>query len=249
MAKTTAILSKEIFKRESGLVAPLTFCRRQAARRVRNLFLSQLRTIGITREVEDAPDSSNRNLLAHRSAITALDIDSQEWRYVLTGAADGSLYIHDLANFSGIPRHNSNLIAEIKGGEGHRNSQTRNNFHMGQERSNSDRVSSNDMSQSKRSRSHYKMVTTVQWFPEDSGMFITSGMDGTVKMWDANRLESGPVEEFNFPDEQIFSHHLNVTEDNVSSKKSPLPLVAVASASNHINLLDLKSGSASHELR
>ena len=46
------------------------------------------------------------------------------------------------------------------------------------------------------------MVTTVQWFPEDSGMFITSGMDGSVKIWDANVLESGPVEEFDFPHEQ-----------------------------------------------
>ena len=93
------------------------------------------------------------------------------------------------------------------------------------------------------------MVSTVQWFPEDSGMFITSGMDGAVKMWDANVLESGPVEEFHFPHEQIFSHHLRVTETNSFSKKSVLTLLAVASESNHINLLDLKSGSASHELR
>ena len=243
------MLSKEIFQRESGLVAPLTFCRRQAARRVRNLFLSRLRTIGIIREVEDAPDSANRNLLAHSSAITALDIDSQEWRYVLAGAADGSLYIHDLANFGGIPRHNSNLIAEVKCGKVQENRQGRNNPHVSQSRSNNPVSISNDMSQSKRSSGHYKMVTTVQWFPEDSGMFITSGMDGTVKMWDANMLECGPVEEFNFPDEQIFSHHLNVTEDNLSSKKASLTLVAVASASNHVNLLDLKSGAASHELR
>ena len=93
------------------------------------------------------------------------------------------------------------------------------------------------------------MVTTVQWFPGDSGMFITSGMDGAVKMWDANVLEAGPVEEFHFPHEQIFSHHLRVTDAYSSSKKSALTLLAVASESNHINLLDLKAGSSSHELR
>ena len=93
------------------------------------------------------------------------------------------------------------------------------------------------------------MVTTVQWFPGDSGMFITSGMDGAVKMWDANALEAGPVEEFHFPHEQIFSHHLRVTDAYSSSKKSALTLLAVASESNHINLLDLKAGSSSHELR
>ena len=248
MFKTKSTLSKEIFKRESGLVAPLTFCRRQAAHRARNLCLSRLRTIGIIKEIGDAPDSANPSRVVHRSGITAIDIDSQDWRYVLAGAADGSLYIHDLANYSGIPRHNSNLITEIKCNDGHRSSQERNRFQISQSRSNL-RGISNTTPHCNESKGHFKMVTTVQWFPEDSGMFITSGMDGSVKMWDANALEKGPVEEFNFPEQKIFSHHLNVADNKFSSKRSPLTLVAVASASNHINLLDLKSGSASHELR
>ena len=239
--------SREIFFRESGISPPLTFCRRQASRRARNLALSRLRTIGIIKEAEDAPETANRNLLVHRSAITALDIESQDWRYLLAGAADGSLYIHDMANFSGVPQHNSNLITEIKGAERNRENPQRGSRHpIG--RVNAGVGNSSHRSNSKKS-SHFKMVTTVQWFPEDSGMFITSGMDGSVKIWDANVLESGPVEEFNFPHEQIFSHHLSVSENGATSKKSTLPLVAVGSESNHVNLLDLKSGSATHELR
>jgi DNA excision repair protein ERCC-8 len=246
--KRSQDLSKAIFNREVGAVTPLNFCQRQAARRARNLYLSRLRTIGISKEAEDAPDASNRNLLVHRSAITAIDIDSQEWRYVLAGTSDGSLYIHDIVNFSGIPRHNANLITTIKGSDGSRDNNQRNNVqYIGRQQSG--RRSSSSRLPHKKPGGHFKMVTTVQWFPEDSGMFITSGMDGAVKMWDANVLESGPVEEFHFPHEQIFSHHLRVTETNSSSNKSALTLLAVASESNHINLLDLKSGSSSHELR
>ena len=241
-------IAKDIFFREFGLATPLTFCRRRAAYRARNLALSRLRTIGITEEAEDAPNAANRNLLVHKSAITALDIESQEWRYLLAGAADGSIYIHDLANFSGIPRHNSSLIMEIKGNKGNADLHERTSGRLIGRRNPNVGPSSN-ISNSKKLQGHFKTVTSVQWFPQDSGMFITSGMDGSVKMWDANALESGPVEEFNFPHEQIFSHHLSVFESTTNSKKSSLTLVAVASESNHINLLDLKSGSASHELR
>ena len=119
--------SKAIFEREVGVVTPQTFCQRQAARRVRNLQLSRLRTIGIAKEAKDAPNASNRDLIIHRAGITALDIETQEWRYILAGASDGSLYIHDVANFSGSPRHNANLIASIKGSDANRDASRTNN--------------------------------------------------------------------------------------------------------------------------
>ena len=240
---------RDIFAREHGIVTPLNFCQRQAAHRARNLFLSRLRTIGVTKEADNAPDAANRNLLLHRSGITSLDIESQEWRYILAGGADGSLYIHDIANFSGIPCHNSNLITALKGSGETRDTNPRNSRSRYADQHNHNSRAFSVRQQTKKTGGHYKMVTTVQWFPEDSGMFITSGMDGVVKMWDANTLESGPVEEFDFPNEKIFSHHLSVTESHSSSKKASLTLLAIASESNHINLLDLKSGSSSHELR
>ena len=33
---------------------------------------------------------------------------------------------------------------------------------------------------------HKFSVETVTWFPHDTGMFITSGMDHTIKIWDTN---------------------------------------------------------------
>ena len=250
------MLPKEICYYESGLLTSLRFTRRVADHRARNICLSQLRTIGIKKEVEDAPELANRNLLLHKSSITALDIDSQEWRYVLAGSADGSIYIHDLANFCGIPRHNSNLIATVKGDGAVRDAVTSYQLmsrdigsrEMWMPLHNRRRGATSGL-HSEKSHGHSNSVTTVQWYPEDSGIFVTSGMDGTVKMWDANVLEKGPVEEFHLPYEKIFSHDLKVTGDNVSSMRSSSPLVAVASTSNHVKLIDLKSGSASHELR
>jgi DNA excision repair protein ERCC-8 len=44
---------------------------------------------------------------------------------------------------------------------------------------------------------HMYGVTSVQWFPHDTGMFVSSGNDGVVKLWDTNELcvasESPPL--------------------------------------------------------
>ena len=147
--------------------------------------------------------------LEHRGERT-VDIDSQEWRYVLAGSADGSIYIHDLANFCGIPRHNSNLIATIKGDGAVRDAVTSYQLmsrdigsrEMWIPLHNRRRGATSGL-HSEKSHGHSNSVTTVQWYPEDSGIFVTSGMDGTVKMWDANVLEKGPVEEFDLPYENF----------------------------------------------
>ena len=35
-------------------------------------------------------------------------------------------------------------------------------------------------------RAHAKSVVSVQWYPVDSGLFVSAGADGAVKLWDAN---------------------------------------------------------------
>jgi len=35
---------------------------------------------------------------------------------------------------------------------------------------------------------HHGSVETVQWYPFDSGMFVSSGTDKLVKVWDTNLL-------------------------------------------------------------
>ena len=36
---------------------------------------------------------------------------------------------------------------------------------------------------------HRHAVTCVQWFPQDTGLFATSGFDGVVKLWDTNQMQ------------------------------------------------------------
>ena len=36
---------------------------------------------------------------------------------------------------------------------------------------------------------HKFSIEAVQWYPRDNGMFITSSLDKSVKVWDSNTLQ------------------------------------------------------------
>ena len=86
---------------------------------------------------------------------------------------------------------------------------------------------------------HKHSVETVQWFPIDTGMFLSSGTDKLLKVWDTNALKT--ADEFEFSS-IIYSHHMSPIAKAHS-------LVAVACQSAKIRLIDLKTGSATHTLR
>lgn len=37
---------------------------------------------------------------------------------------------------------------------------------------------------------HGYAVTTVQWYPVDTGLFVSGSTDGTVKVWDTNAFQA-----------------------------------------------------------
>ena len=39
------------------------------------------------------------------------------------------------------------------------------------------------------SEGHDKSVSSVAWYPEDANAFFSASFDGTVKVWDASRVE------------------------------------------------------------
>lgn len=86
---------------------------------------------------------------------------------------------------------------------------------------------------------HKNSIETIQWYSEDTGMFLTSSSDRTLKVWDTNALQV--VESFGF--EGIVYHH----QIGKSSKKHCL--VAVGCEDSRVYLCDLKTGSATHILR
>ncbi|CAL8251135.1 unnamed protein product [Boreogadus saida] len=86
---------------------------------------------------------------------------------------------------------------------------------------------------------HKFSVETVQWYPFDTGMFISSSFDKTMKVWDSETLK--PAERFTF-DGNVYCHHMSP----IARKHS---LVAVGTKNPKLQLCDLKSGSRIHVLQ
>lgn len=87
--------------------------------------------------------------------------------------------------------------------------------------------------------SHKHSVETVQWYPNDTGLFLSSSVDSTLRVWDTNAVQV--VEKFNL--EGIIYHHQMPT----NARKHCL--VATACEDSRVYLCDLKSGSAIHILK
>eukprot|EP00090_Calanus_glacialis_P006873 TRINITY_DN15373_c0_g1_i1.p1 TRINITY_DN15373_c0_g1~~TRINITY_DN15373_c0_g1_i1.p1 ORF type:complete len:405 (+),score=102.14 TRINITY_DN15373_c0_g1_i1:44-1258(+) len=85
--------------------------------------------------------------------------------------------------------------------------------------------------------SHRHSVGTVGW-GSDTGLFITSSRDGILKVWDTNC--GRPAEQFTIG---------GVINKHAAANPEVGTIVAVAGETNHVTLIDLKSGSTSHVLR
>nr|XP_057927389.1 DNA excision repair protein ERCC-8 [Doryrhamphus excisus] len=86
---------------------------------------------------------------------------------------------------------------------------------------------------------HRFSVETVQWYPYDTGMFVSSSFDKAMKVWDTETLK--PAEVFEF-ESNVYTHHLSP----IARKHS---LIAVGSQNPKIQLCDLASGSKIHVLQ
>lgn len=65
---------------------------------------------------------------------------------------------------------------------------------------------------------HRYAVTAAHWFPFDTGIFTTSSMDGTVKVWDANALAVAVTFKL---EGKVYSHALSpvATSNNLIASK------------------------------
>ncbi|KAG5841314.1 DNA excision repair protein ERCC-8 [Anguilla anguilla] len=86
---------------------------------------------------------------------------------------------------------------------------------------------------------HRFSVETVQWYPRDTGMFVSSSFDKTMKVWDTETLK--PAEVFQFQG-NVYCHHMSP----IARKHS---LIAVGTEDPKVQLCDLKSGGRSHILQ
>ncbi|CAM9656745.1 DNA excision repair protein ERCC-8 isoform X2 [Lampetra fluviatilis] len=85
---------------------------------------------------------------------------------------------------------------------------------------------------------HQYSVETVQWYTHDTGMFLSSSFDKTLKAWDTNALE--PAEIYTFS-EKVYCHHMSP----IATQHS---LIAVGTSGSKVQLCDLRTGSSTHIL-
>eukprot|EP01084_Bolivina_argentea_P270469 459912_1 len=86
---------------------------------------------------------------------------------------------------------------------------------------------------------HKYSVTSIKWYPFDSGMFISGALDGNVILWDTNIFDK--VLTFNIKKKIL---HISINK----SIQSHNPLIAVASNQYNIYLCDVLSHSFTHSL-
>lgn len=77
---------------------------------------------------------------------------------------------------------------------------------------------------------------TLEWYPNDNGIFVSSGMKGVVRVWDTNTMKV--VESF---DEHMPEHIYQHAVGNNC-------LVAVAGSVQDVILCDMRTGATSHSL-
>ncbi|OLL25250.1 DNA excision repair protein ERCC-8 [Neolecta irregularis DAH-3] len=85
-----------------------------------------------------------------------------------------------------------------------------------------------------RSRTHKYSISGVSWYPNDSGLFITSSLDHTVKVWDTNSLEEACAFQI---DSKVYAHSVSASG-----------VVACGAEYPQIRLCDLRTGGSTHHL-
>lgn len=95
----------------------------------------------------------------HDDTVSALSLESVENRYLLSAAADGTLALYDVEE---------KVSAKSS--------------------STSDPVSPLAFVSRQNENAHRHATTAVQWYPHDTGLFVSGGYDGIVKLWDTNEL-------------------------------------------------------------
>lgn len=155
------------------------------------------------------------SIQSRNRAVTASDFDSSENRYLLSGCELGGVFIHECE----LPRgcHDVSRCAEVASRPG----------------------SSSGAGVSPHSQpSHSAAISTLAWFPFDTGSFFSGSADRCIRFWDTNTLAtvssvtcSGPV-----------------TRISMSAVPSSKRLLAAACGDSQVHLFDARTHSLAMSL-
>lgn len=184
---------RELRRREVGAARPRSLATYVRAERARHIDLSTHKEI----------------VSAHHSGINSLQIDCTEARYLLAGAADGSVGVYDtqqptvVDSALQIAKHEALFTVDKTVPQGHLYS-----------------------------------VSSVQWYPVDTGLFVTGSFDKNINLWDTNTHQ---VElQFKMPGK--------VYAISMSAMATTHMLVAAGTEDVRVRLCDLASGACTHTL-
>ena len=160
-----------------------------------------------------AVDSTCEMDRINQSAFNCIDTECVSGRYFICGFNNGLITIHDLTE-----------VLYRKGVE----------MKTAQLLSNS--------IESSESLAHNKAVTDVHWYPHDTGMFTSSGMDAYLFVWDTQLMQV--AEKFKYES----SHHTR-TGYILSHSISQSCLVAMGGSPPEITIWSIKTGAITHVLK
>ncbi|MQL76816.1 hypothetical protein Taro_009216, partial [Colocasia esculenta] len=158
-----------------------------------------------------AIDLSNRKEIvsAHRGGVNSLQVDLTECRFLLSGASDGSAAVYDIQH-----------PTDHEGGgrvEKHRCLFVVDKQH---------------------GHGHKFAVSSVAWYPVDTGLFITGSFDHHIKVWDTNTTQV--VMDFKMPGK--------VYGTAMSAIATTHMLIAAGTEDVQVRLCDIASGAFTHTL-
>ncbi|KAK6455171.1 WD40-repeat-containing domain protein [Scheffersomyces xylosifermentans] len=169
-------------------------------------------------------------LNCHNSAaVNSLSLESDDYQYLLSGCADSSIKLWDLGNQETVGQEDA--VASKQ----HSEYDVYDYDHPISTYSNVATIP--------RKSAHTFGISAVQWWPYDTGMFVSASFDHTVKIWDTNELT--PVHSFDL-NNRVYAIDLSGSES--PNGLTSTALVAVGSDQPFIRLLDLRSTSSAHTL-
>ncbi|KAL3935938.1 MAG: hypothetical protein SGBAC_008643 [Bacillariaceae sp.] len=165
----------------------------------------------------------------HQSSINCLAVDKTNGRFLLAGSADGTVSIWDLTKW-GSEHH-------IRQGTNNNTLARKSAFHPIARSVKVMAPQNYDIPEG-----HSSSVGHVQWYPVDSGAFLSTASDGTLLFWDTNQMQ--PVLRVSPFDDDAGGGGIAHLQPGGDSS-----LVALGSWNDDaIKLVDIRSGSHSHEL-
>ncbi|KAI5959594.1 uncharacterized protein KGF55_005238 [Candida pseudojiufengensis] len=208
------VMQSLLLDRKLGLISPLKF-----SSLITENYYSSL--IHQTAKYNVFPSNCH-----HIASVNSLSLETNDFRFLLSGSGDSTIKLWDLSENEVIREENEidKNLNQVQ------NPNKFDNFDY----DNPVSVYAN-IATIPRREFHKFGISALQWWPFDTGMFVSSSFDHTVKIWDTNELS--PVHTFDL-NNRVYS--IDICGNN--------SLIATASDQPFIRILDMKSTSSAHTL-